>query len=80
MDLVPPSDPSRLLLGNSLLHPVSPEVEDSSSFPKAETYGLKLESTSSLVSVQSLVDTSEGEGPFKCTQCGKPKSRRCELK
>jgi hypothetical protein len=57
-----------------------PEVDDSSGFLKAETHGLKLESTSPLVSVQSPVDTSEGEGPFKCTLCGKPKSRRCELK
>jgi hypothetical protein len=80
MDLMSPSDPSRLLLGNGLSHPMPPEVDDSSGFLKAETHGLKLESTSPLVSVQSPVDTSEGEGPFKCTLCGKPKSRRCELK
>jgi hypothetical protein len=80
MDLMSPSDPSPLLLGNGLLHPVPPGVDDSSGFLKSEGHSLKIESTSSLVSAQSPVDTSDGEGPFRCTQCSKPKRRRCELK
>jgi hypothetical protein len=80
MDLMPPSDPSQLLLGNGLLHPLPPKVDDSSGFLKAESHSLKIEKTSSLVSAQSPVDTSDDEGPFKCKQCRKPTRRRCELK
>lgn len=36
--------------------------------------------TSSVVSLQSPSNTSDGEGPFKCTYCDKSKRRRCELK
>ncbi|GAB7326719.1 hypothetical protein MBLNU13_g10672t1 [Cladosporium sp. NU13] len=36
--------------------------------------------TSSIVSLQSPSNTSDGEGLFKCTFCDKSKRRRCELK
>ena len=36
--------------------------------------------TSSVVSLQSPSNTSDGESLFKCTFCDKSKRRRCELK
>lgn len=78
MDVTPPSGSNQLIPTHGEFHAVPNKANDWSGFLKAEDCGIHM--TSSMVSLQSPIDTSDGEGPFKCTICNKPKRRQCELK
>ena len=45
-----------------------------------ESHGTEPSSAPNITSPQRRNTNSDGEGSFKCTECGKPKRRRCELK
>lgn len=78
VDVVPPFKANQLATDRGDCHTSSMQTVHSSGL--LNTNGIEVTTNSSAVSVQSPSNTSDGEGLFRCTFCGKSKRRRCELK
>ena len=78
VDVAPPLQAHQLALDHGDFH-ASP-VQTAHSNGLLDTNCSEFATTSSVVSLQSRSNTSDGEGPFKCEICDKSKRRRCELK
>lgn len=78
VDVVPPFQANQLAMDHGDYHTSSMQAVHSNGL--LDTNGKDVATTSSALSVQSPTTTSDGEGIFRCTFCGKSKRRRCELK
>lgn len=78
MDVAPLLQANRLAMDPGGCHASSMQAFHQSGL--LNTNSIEAATTSSVVSLQSPSNTSDGEGLFKCTFCEKSKRRRCELK
>jgi hypothetical protein len=78
VDVVPPFQAKQLAMDHGNFPTSSIQATRSSGL--LNTKSNEVATTSSVVSLQSPSNTSDGEGPFRCTICDKSKRRRCELK
>lgn len=73
-----PLRPNRSVSNHGELRSSSTQSNYSSGLTKAQSNDS--ERKLSVIPLRSPVETSDGEGFFRCTMCHKPKRRRCELK
>jgi hypothetical protein len=78
VDVALPFQANQLAMDPGDLNASSMQVFNSSGL--LNTDYKEVATTSSMVSLQSPSNTSDGEGLFRCTFCNKSKRRRCELK
>ena len=78
VDVVPPFQANQLAMDHGDFDTSSMQATQSSGL--LNTNSNEVATTSSIVSLQSPTNTSDGEGLFRCTICDKSKRRRCELK